>query len=173
MTSFRDPNAKSDRTQRRGNGGRLGSPPAWAGRSGSCRLTGHPTCRRRRQRAESPDQAAQRHPEVSRHEVYGLPPRIGATSPGVRPDRSGNRKPADNVRSFARKPWRGALHRSENGPSIRASKGDVVNCCGKMPSPRRAGLPGSFNLSKQLRMSPLSNQRVTVFSERRESRYQM
>ena len=27
-------------------------------------------------------------------------------------------------------------------------------CCGKMPSLRRAGLPGSFNLPKQLRMSP-------------------
>ena len=33
-------------------------------------------------------------------------------------------------------------------------KGDVLNCCGKMPSLRRAGLPGSFNLPKQLRMSP-------------------
>jgi hypothetical protein len=52
-------------------------------------------------------------------------------------------------------------------------KGDVRNCCGKMASPRRAGLPGSFNLSKQLRMCHLSNQRVAVFSERRESRYQM
>src|SRR5271166_5296146 len=29
-----------------------------------------------------------------------------------------------------------------------------LNCCGKMPSLRRAGLPGSFNLPKQLRMSP-------------------
>ena len=34
------------------------------------------------------------------------------------------------------------------------NKGDVLNCCGKMPSLRRAGLPGSFNLPKQLRMSP-------------------
>jgi hypothetical protein len=25
-------------------------------------------------------------------------------------------------------------------------KGDVLNCCGKMPSLRRAGLPGSCNL---------------------------
>src|SRR5208337_1646329 len=31
---------------------------------------------------------------------------------------------------------------------------DVLNCCGKMHSLRRAGLPGSFNLPKQLRMSP-------------------
>ncbi len=29
------------------------------------------------------------------------------------------------------------------------NKGDVLNCCGKMPSLRRAGLPGSFNLPKQ------------------------
>ncbi len=33
-------------------------------------------------------------------------------------------------------------------------KGDVRNCCGKMPSPRRAGFPGSFNSRKQLRISP-------------------
>ena len=33
-------------------------------------------------------------------------------------------------------------------------KGDVPNCCGKMPSLRRAGLPASFNLPKQSRMSP-------------------
>ena len=33
-------------------------------------------------------------------------------------------------------------------------KGDVLNCCGKMPGLRRDGLPGSFNLPKQLRMSP-------------------
>jgi len=38
------------------------------------------------------------------------------------------------------------------------NKGDVLNCCGKMPSLRRAGLPGSFNLRKQLRMSPLPTQ---------------
>ncbi len=34
------------------------------------------------------------------------------------------------------------------------NKGDVLNCCRKMPSLWRAGLPGSFNLPKQLRMSP-------------------
>ena len=34
------------------------------------------------------------------------------------------------------------------------SEGDVPNCCGKMPSLRRAGLPASFNLPKQSRMSP-------------------
>jgi hypothetical protein len=34
------------------------------------------------------------------------------------------------------------------------NKGDVLNCCGKMHSLRRAGLPGSFNLLKQLQMSP-------------------
>ena len=33
------------------------------------------------------------------------------------------------------------------------NKGDVLNCCGKMPSLWRAGLPGSFNLPKQLGMS--------------------
>src|SRR5271166_4099676 len=31
------------------------------------------------------------------------------------------------------------------------NKGDVLNCCGKMPSLRRAGLPGSFNLSKTIK----------------------
>src|SRR5271165_3042454 len=30
----------------------------------------------------------------------------------------------------------------------------VLICCGKMPSLRRAALPGSFNLPKQVRMSP-------------------
>src|SRR5271157_2273101 len=34
-------------------------------------------------------------------------------------------------------------------------KGDVHNCCGRMPGLRRASLPGSFNLPKQLRTSPL------------------
>jgi hypothetical protein len=34
------------------------------------------------------------------------------------------------------------------------NKGNVLNCCGKMPSLRKAGLPGSFSLPKQLRMSP-------------------
>jgi mRNA-degrading endonuclease toxin of MazEF toxin-antitoxin module len=34
-------------------------------------------------------------------------------------------------------------------------KGDVLNCCGGIPGLRRAVLPGSFNLPKQLRMSPL------------------
>src|SRR5271157_5171967 len=38
----------------------------------------------------------------------------------------------------------------------RGIKGDVLNCCGKMPSLRRAGLPESSNLPKQLRISPLS-----------------
>jgi len=33
-----------------------------------------------------------------------------------------------------------------------ANKGDVLDCFGKMPSLRRAGLPGSFSLPKQLRM---------------------
>src|SRR5271166_114858 len=32
------------------------------------------------------------------------------------------------------------------------NKGDVLNCCRKIPSLGRAGLPGSFNLPKQLRM---------------------
>jgi hypothetical protein len=34
------------------------------------------------------------------------------------------------------------------------NKGYVLNCCGKMPSLRRAGLPGSFSLPKQLGTSP-------------------
>src|SRR5208337_2310464 len=37
---------------------------------------------------------------------------------------------------------------------IGANKGNDLNCCGKMPSLRTAGLPGSFNLPKQLQMSP-------------------
>src|SRR5208337_1391878 len=41
-------------------------------------------------------------------------------------------------------------------------KGDVLNCCGKMPSLRRAGLPGSFNLSKQFRMSNLPTWRTPL-----------
>src|SRR5208337_1028328 len=36
----------------------------------------------------------------------------------------------------------------------RGIKGDLLNCCGKMPSLRRAVLPESSNLPKQLRMSP-------------------
>jgi hypothetical protein len=38
----------------------------------------------------------------------------------------------------------------------------VFNCCGKMPSLRRAGLPGSFNLPKQLRRSPLPTWRTPL-----------
>ena len=38
--------------------------------------------------------------------------------------------------------------------SIATDKRDVLNCCGKMPGLRRAGLPGSFNLPRQLRMFP-------------------
>ena len=37
-----------------------------------------------------------------------------------------------------------------------ANKGDVVNCRGKVPSLQRGGLPGSYNLPRELRMSPLS-----------------
>jgi len=37
-----------------------------------------------------------------------------------------------------------------------ANEGDVLNCRGKMTSLLRAGLPGSFNLPKQLRMSRMS-----------------
>ncbi len=44
---------------------------------------------------------------------------------------------------------------ANKGDAMGANKGDVPNCCRKMPSLRRAGLPGSFNLPKQLRMSPL------------------
>ncbi len=33
------------------------------------------------------------------------------------------------------------------------NKGDVLNCRGKMPSLRRGGLPGSFDLPKELRLS--------------------
>ncbi len=39
-------------------------------------------------------------------------------------------------------------------PDLASPEEDVLNCCGKMPSLRRAGLPGSFNLPKQLRTSP-------------------
>jgi len=35
------------------------------------------------------------------------------------------------------------------------NKGDVLNSRGKIPSLRRGGLPGSFNLPKELRLSPL------------------
>jgi len=37
----------------------------------------------------------------------------------------------------------------------RGNKGDILNCRGNMPSLRRGGLPGSFNLPRGLRMSPL------------------
>ena len=37
------------------------------------------------------------------------------------------------------------------------NKGDVLNCCGKMPSLRRAALPGSFSLPKQLRTTPFAH----------------
>jgi len=36
------------------------------------------------------------------------------------------------------------------------NKGDILNCRGKMPSLRRGGLPGSFNLPKQLPLSRMS-----------------
>ena len=35
-----------------------------------------------------------------------------------------------------------------------ANKGDVLNCCGKMPSLRKACLPELLDLPKRLRMSP-------------------
>jgi len=37
---------------------------------------------------------------------------------------------------------------------VAAKKGDVLNCCGKMPSLRRAGLPGSFNLPEIIATLP-------------------
>ena len=40
--------------------------------------------------------------------------------------------------------------------AVSGIKGDVLNCCGKMPSLRRAGLPGSFNLPKQSQMTPFA-----------------
>jgi hypothetical protein len=39
------------------------------------------------------------------------------------------------------------------------NKGDIHNCCGKMPSLRRGGLSGSFNLPRKLGVSPLPNTR--------------
>src|SRR5271157_5854830 len=45
-------------------------------------------------------------------------------------------------------------------------QGDVLNCCGKMPSLRRAGLPGSFNLPKQLRASSSPTSAGSVLSRR-------
>ena len=45
-----------------------------------------------------------------------------------------------------------------NGVNIhtrsRRTKGDVLNCCDKMPSLGKARLPGSCNLPEQLEMSP-------------------
>jgi len=41
------------------------------------------------------------------------------------------------------------------GVSSRANKGDELNYCGKMTSLRGGGLPGSFNLPRELRMPPL------------------
>jgi len=41
------------------------------------------------------------------------------------------------------------------GVSSRANKGDELNYCGKMTSLRGGGLPGSFNLPRELRLSPL------------------
>jgi hypothetical protein len=38
---------------------------------------------------------------------------------------------------------------------IVADKGDILNCRGKMLSLRKGDLPGSFNLPRELRMSPL------------------
>ena len=46
------------------------------------------------------------------------------------------------------------------------NKADVLNCCGKMPSLRRAGLPGSFNLPIQfgtVQRAPLAHQGRFVF----------
>ena len=43
-------------------------------------------------------------------------------------------------------------------------KGDVRNCCGKMPSLRRAGFPESFNSPKQLRISPSPTSRLVFTS---------
>ena len=37
---------------------------------------------------------------------------------------------------------------------LKANKGDVLNCCGKMPSLRKARLPASCNLPEQFGMSP-------------------
>ncbi len=50
----------------------------------------------------------------------------------------------------------GATFAALNGVSALSSnavwtnEGDTLRCCGKMPSLRRAGLPGSFNLPRQL-----------------------
>jgi len=41
------------------------------------------------------------------------------------------------------------------GVAETANKGDILNCRGKMPSLRRGGLHGSFNLPRELRMSVL------------------
>jgi hypothetical protein len=38
-----------------------------------------------------------------------------------------------------------------------ANKGDVLNCRGKMPSLRKAGLPRSCDLPEHFGMSPLRN----------------
>ena len=46
-------------------------------------------------------------------------------------------------------------------PDPGANKGDDRNCCGKIPSLRRAGLLGPFNLPRQLRMSSSPTLRST------------
>jgi len=43
---------------------------------------------------------------------------------------------------------------AETGQKRTKDKGDVLNCCSKMPSLRKARLPGSCNLPEQLGMSP-------------------
>ncbi len=45
----------------------------------------------------------------------------------------------------------------------RANKGDVLNCCGKMPSLRKARLPGSCNLPEQFYQSNFTKAIRNVF----------
>src|SRR5208337_1874878 len=72
----------------------------------------------------------------------------------VRPAKENPRGIRQRFTSDRERPTR--PERTKGPPSfICASKGDVLNCRGKVPSLRRGGLPGSFNLPRELRMSPL------------------
>ena len=42
------------------------------------------------------------------------------------------------------------------------NNGDVLNCCGKMPIVRKAGLRGSYNLPEQFRSVPFALKTIQV-----------
>ena len=92
-------------------------------------------------------------------EQLTLNQRVAGSSPAGGISASSRRDTSNCVKAKglrqAASPSQSSRHATESDIT---NKGDIHNCYGKMPSLRRGGLSGSFNLPRKLGVSPLPNQ---------------